>query len=201
MIDFFELLDEPRHPWLDADALKDKFAALSTTLHPDKFPNAAPEEKERIGARFAQFNEAYITLSDTRKRLHHLIGLENGTEPTDVQRIPPGFGDLFMKIGQTCAEAKAFAEKRKKTELENASPMIKAKLFVENMEWSDRLVSLQEDVQKMQADLEDELRQMNRFPDNAQPLPIARLEEIYRSMSYIIRWTEQIRETSVLLAV
>jgi DnaJ-domain-containing protein 1 len=40
--DYFALLDEPRQPWLDEEALKAKFFALSTSVHPDRV-HALPE--------------------------------------------------------------------------------------------------------------------------------------------------------------
>ena len=37
MTDSFTLLDEPRRPWLDAGALKQKFLPLSSAAHPNVF--------------------------------------------------------------------------------------------------------------------------------------------------------------------
>ena len=39
-MDYFALLDEPRQPWLDPAALKEKFLARGAEAHPDKFPDA-----------------------------------------------------------------------------------------------------------------------------------------------------------------
>jgi hypothetical protein len=36
MQDAFALLNEPRRPWLEAEALKQKFLALSSAVHPDR---------------------------------------------------------------------------------------------------------------------------------------------------------------------
>ncbi|MBO7392067.1 MAG: hypothetical protein J6U77_06165, partial [Verrucomicrobia bacterium] len=165
--------------------------------HPDKFPQATPEERERISARYAELNAAYQCLSHTRDRLLHLIELETGKPPSDVQRIPPGTSDLFMQIGQTCAQAAAFLEKQPQTD----SPILKAKRFVEQMEWTDKLTDFQNQLQGISDKLEEELKRMNTDMENGAPLPLERLEEIYRSASYINRWTDQIREKIVQLAV
>lgn len=196
-MDYFALLDEPRKPWIDTGLLKDKFMEMSARYHPDKFPQATPEERERISARYAELNAAYQCLSHTRDRLLHLIELETGKPPSDVQRIPPGTSDLFMQIGQTCAQAAAFLEKQPQTD----SPILKAKRFVEQMEWTDKLTDFQNQLQGISNKLEEELKRMNTDMENGAPLPLERLEEIYRSASYINRWTDQIREKIVQLAV
>ena len=196
-MDYFALLDEPRKPWIDTGLLKDKFMEMSARSHPDKFPQATPEERERISARYTELNAAYQCLSHTRDRLLHLIELETGKPPLDVQRIPPGTSDLFMQIGQTCAQAAAFLEKQPQTD----SPILKAKRFVEQMEWTDKLTELQDRLNEISSKLEEELKHMNTDLDNGAPLPLERLEEIYRSASYINRWTDQIREKLVQLAV
>lgn len=196
-MDYFALLDEPRKPWIDTGLLKDKFMEMSARYHPDKFPQATPEERERISARYAELNAAYQCLSHTRDRLLHLIELETGKPPSDVQRIPPGTSDLFMQIGQTCAQAAAFLEKQPQTD----SPILKAKRFVEQMEWTDKLTDFQNQLQEISDKLEEELKRMNTDMENGAPLPLERLEEIYRSASYINRWTDQIREKLVQLAV
>ncbi len=196
-MDYFALLDEPRKPWIDTGLLKDKFMEMSARYHPDKFPQATPEERERISARYAELNAAYQCLSHTRDRLLHLIELETGKPPSDVQRIPPGTSDLFMQIGQTCAQAAAFLEKQPQTD----SPILKAKRFVEQMEWTDKLTDFQNQLQEISDKLEEELKRMNTDMENGAPLPLERLEEIYRSTSYINRWTDQIREKIVQLAV
>ncbi len=196
-MDYFALLDEPRKPWIDTGLLKDKFMEMSARYHPDKFPQATPEERERISARYAELNAAYQCLSHTRDRLLHLIELETGKPPSDVQRIPPGTSDLFMQIGQTCTQAAAFLEKQPQTD----SPILKAKRFVEQMEWTDKLTDFQNQLQEISNKLEEELKRMNTDMENGAPLPLERLEEIYRSASYINRWTDQIREKIVQLAV
>ncbi|MBO7524795.1 MAG: hypothetical protein J6T79_04740 [Verrucomicrobia bacterium] len=196
-MDYFALLDEPRKPWIDTGLLKDKFMEMSARYHPDKFPQATPEERERISARYAELNAAYQCLSHTRDRLLHLIELETGKPPSDVQRIPPGTSNLFMQIGQTCAQAAAFLEKQPQTD----SPILKAKRFVEQMEWTDKLTDFQNQLQEISDKLEEELKRMNTDMENGAPLPLERLEEIYRSTIYINRWTDQIREKIVQLAV
>ena len=62
-MDCFAIFDEPRRPWLDADALKKKFHALTAAHHPD----VARGEKNRE-VDFAELNAAYEIVGDDKKR-------------------------------------------------------------------------------------------------------------------------------------
>lgn len=206
MTDYFALLNEPRRPWLEAEALKADFYKLSTTVHPDRFHNAAEAEKTRAGQRYAEINTAYQCLSDPRDRLRHLLELELGAQPKDVQRIPPGTMDLFMEVGQLCREAEAFLGQRAQA----TSPMIKVQLFQRGLEWTDKLMALQQKVNAQRDGLFAELQSMNAAwsaapaigaPGRAAALPLERLEQIYRVLSYVSRWTEQLQEHLVQLAM
>ena len=59
MIDCFELLQEPRRPWIDADALKSRFLELSTAAHPDRVHGGTESERAQANARSAELNAAY----------------------------------------------------------------------------------------------------------------------------------------------
>src|SRR5690349_16488403 len=114
MTDFFALFNEPRRPWLDPDALKAKFHQLSAERHPDH----AQTEIERIQAqeRYTELNAAYTCLREPKDRLLHLITLERGGKPKEVQHIPPAVMAWFMEVGKLCGEADTFlGEKAKAT--------------------------------------------------------------------------------------
>ncbi len=68
MTDCFELLQEPRRPWLDADALKARFLKLSAAAHPDRFHGGTDSERAQANDRSAELNAAYNTLRETRDR-------------------------------------------------------------------------------------------------------------------------------------
>ena len=199
MIDNFALLAEPRRPWLDADALKERFLQLSSGVHPDRFHNAPPEEKEAVNRRYADLNAAYNVLREPRDRLLHLIELELGARPKDVQRIPPGTMDLFVEVGQLCRDVDTFLVERGKV----TSPLLKVKMFERGMEWTDKLQALLQRISAKREELAAELQSMNAVWESAPSpgatdrevaLPLERLEQIYRVFSYIARWTEQINE-------
>ncbi len=205
MTDNFALLDEPRLPWLDPDELKQKFHPLSALVHPDRVHNASPAEKEAANKRYAELNAAYNCLREPKDRLIHLIELETGSKPKDIQRIPPGTMDLFVEVGQTCRDADAFIAERANV----TSPLIKVQMFEKGMDWTDKLNSLQQKINGKRDELLNELKGLNAIwisapppdaPDRISKLPMERLEQIYRIFSYVTRWTEQIQERVVQLS-
>lgn len=206
MDDAFLLLDEPRRPWLDTESLRQKFLALSSAVHPDRVHSAEAAAKETATVKYAALNAAYNVLKEPKDRLLLLLELESGAAPRDIQRIPPGTMDLFVDVGQTCREVDQFlTEKAAAT-----SPMVKLKLFERGMDWTDRLGQLQQRINGKRDELFEELRQMNSLWEMAPAvgdgtrmaqLPLERLEQIYRVLSYVSRWTGQIQERVVQLAV
>jgi hypothetical protein len=205
MLDAFALLSEPRRPWLDPEALKQKFRSLSNDAHPDRVHSASEAEKQQATARYAELNAAHNTLREPRDRLLHLLELERGAKPRDVQRIPPGTMDLFVEVGQLCRDVDAFLPQRANV----TSPLLKVQMFEKAMEWTDKLQALQQRINAKRDELTMELQQLNAVwesappigsPERAAALPLERLEEIYRVFSYIARWSEQIQERNVQLA-
>jgi hypothetical protein len=205
MIDNFLLLNEPRLPWLDPDLLKEKFLPLSAPFHPDRVHSASEAEKSKANKRYAELNAAYNCLREPKERLLHLLELELGKKPSDIQKIPPGTMDLFVEVGQTCRDADAFlAEKSKVT-----SPLLKVQLFERSQEWTDKFNLLQQKINLKRDELSTELRELNFVwqnapaigsPERPANLPLERLEQIYRIFSYIARWSEQIQERVVELS-
>jgi curved DNA-binding protein CbpA len=205
MTDYFALLNEPRRPWLDLDELRAKFLALSGQAHPDKFHASGEAEKLNANKKFAELNMAYNTLRDPKERLGHLLQLELGAMPKDIQRLPSGTMDLFLEVGQLCRDADAFLSEKAKV----TSPLLKVQTFQKGMEWTDKLSALQQKISALYQNLLDELKTMNEswasIPENDKDrprrLPLERLEQIYRALSYFRRWTEQVQERQVQLSL
>ena len=206
MADYFALLDEPRRPWLDPEDLKAKFHALTATVHPDRVHRGAEPEKQAANQRYAELNAAYQCLSEPKARLHHLLELERGDRVEDVQKISTGTMDSFMEISELCREADAFlAEKQSVT-----SPLLKVQLFETGMVLADRLKLLMQRLNGRQEALIVEMRNLNMAWETAPPvgsstrlhvLPCSRLEHIYRDLSYLKRWTQQLQERWVQLSI
>jgi len=204
-MDNFALLHEPRQPWLDPDSLKAAFLRLAAQVHPDKVHQAGANEKAAANARYAELNAAYHCLLEPRERLRHLLELESGATPKDVQSLPPGTMDLLVEIGQICRETDLFLAARAKT----TSPLLKVQMFETGMAWTDKLNQLRQQIDLRRGELLAELKGMNAAWNAAPPpgsagraavLPLERLEQISRVFSYMARWTEQIQERLVQLS-
>src|SRR6266571_3501873 len=102
MTDYFALLGQTRLPWLDSDSLKSKFLEISATVHPDRVHGASEIEKQSSHQRSAELNAAYNCLREPKTRLQHLLELEAGAKPNDIQQLPSGTMELFIEVGQLC---------------------------------------------------------------------------------------------------
>lgn len=205
MTDAFALLGLSRRPWLEPDDVQRTFHERSAAWHPDRHHGAPEAQRTEAGRVYAELNAAHQLLREPRDRLLHLIELESGGRPRDIQRIPPGTMDLFVEVGQACRDCDAFLQGRDPA----ASPMLKLKSMKEAMEWADRLADVLARVTAKESALHDELRGMNLAWEaapapgdagRAVALPMERLEQCYRALSYVSRWLGQVRERIVQIA-
>jgi hypothetical protein len=163
--------------------------------------NASVEEKQVANQRYSELNAAYNCLREPKERLQHLLELELGAKPKEVERISSGSMDVFFEVGQLCRHVDVYlAEKARVT-----SPLLKVQLFEESQEWTDKLNSLQQKINARRDGLISELQTMNRFWESAsnaadRQSSLTRLEEIYRLFGYFNRWSQQIQERIVQLS-
>lgn len=199
--DYFALLDEPRRPWLDADLLKQKFLGLSTNAHPDKIHTASEFEKSAASKKFAELNTAYNCLASPKTRLLHLLELELGAKPKDVQQIPNSLANLFAEVAAVCRDTDNFlAEKAK-----NNSPLLQVQFFERAQEWIEKLNAQQKKLRDLSEQLLAELKILDALwiagdPKNRTAL-LPNLEKFYRLFSYFNRWSAQIQERVVQLSL
>src|SRR5882757_7534930 len=200
MTDYFALLNEPRRPWLDADLLKQKFLALASEAHPDRSHNAGEEEKAAVTKRYIQLNAAFNCLAEPKLRLLHLLELELGAKPKDIQTIPTALADLFAEVANSCRSADGFlAEKSKAT-----SPLLQVQLFERGQDWVEKLNGLQRKLNELREQLTGELKSLDAQWVSADVAVrreiLPRLEELYRLFGYFNRWNNQIQERVVQLS-
>ena len=201
MSDYFALLNEPRRPWLDSNLLKQKFLALASDAHPDRVHNASESEKTEVTQRYTQLNAAFNCLAEPKLRLLHLLELELGAKPKDIQTIPAALADLFAEVATSCRNADGFlAEKAKAT-----SPLVQVQLFERGQDWVEKLNGLQRKLNELREKLMSELKSLDAqwisadAPARREILP--KLEELYRLFGYFNRWNNQIQERVVQLSL
>jgi DnaJ-domain-containing protein 1 len=200
MTDNFALLDEPRRPWLDAEALKQKFLTRSAGVHPDKIHSASEAEKSSAAKSFAELNAAYNCLAEPKSRLLHLLELELGAKPKDIQQIPSTLADLFAEVAMACRGADSFlVEKSNAT-----SPLLQVQLFERGQEWIEKLNPLQKKLNGLREQLLNELKALDAQWTGAAGASrgevLAKAEELYRLFGYFNRWNKQIQERMVQLS-
>jgi len=201
--DYFALLQEPRRPWLDPDLLKRKFLALSAEVHPDRVHSQGTEEKRKVDRRYAQLNEAYNHLRRHKERLQHLLELETGAKPQQVQQIPADLMQFFLEVGQLFKQTDAFLSEKAKT----TSPLLQVQLLERGQVWVDKLNALQQQLNARQQDLISRLQSIDaRWTQSREAAPIPeldfrQLEDLHRLFSYYTRWESQVQERIVQLAL
>ena len=199
MADFFALLNEPRRPWLETDLLKQKFLVLSANLHPDKIHSASEVEKSAAAKKFAELNAAYNCLAEPKPRLLHLLELELGAKPKDIQQIPAALADLFAEVANVCKSADNFlAEKTKAT-----SPLLRVQLFERGEDWVEKLNLLRRKLNELHGQVLTQLKSLDvkwiSVDENSRRKLLPNLEELYRLFGYFNRWNNQIQERVVQL--
>jgi DnaJ-domain-containing protein 1 len=199
MPDYFALLDEPRRPWLEPEALKQKFLARSTVAHPDKFHSAGESERAAAAQAFAELNAAYNCLVEPKTRLLHLLELERGAKPKDIQQIPGSLADLFAEVAVTCRQADLFLAEKAKV----VSPLLQVKLFERGQEWVEKLNELQRRLSHWHGQLLDQLKSLDEqwATPAMRPQVLPGLEDLYRFFGYFNRWHNQIQERVVQLSL
>lgn len=201
MTDYFALLDEPRRPWLDATALKQKFLARSTEVHPDRVHGAADAARRLANQRYTELNSAYVSLREPRDRLRHLLELELGRKPMDLQEVPPELADFYMAIAAVCREADVVLARQAKV----TSPLLRAQNFPEAQDWTERLSALQQTSTGHHEEVLRRLRDLDAAwgeraaNASARAALLGELEALWRRLGFVSRWQGQIQERIVRL--
>jgi len=74
---YFELFDLDEDYSIDLQQLADKYRALQSELHPDRFANSSDQERRLSVQATAYVNEAFATLKSDLKRAHYLLQLSD----------------------------------------------------------------------------------------------------------------------------
>ena len=188
MTDYFALLDQPRRPWLDQDALKQAFHQKSLTEHPDA--QASGGSVSEAEATFAVLNEAHQTLQDPKRRLQHLLALEGHGQTARFSSVPNDIADLFPAIAEATQDAERVTGKAG-----GATTALGRSLLASELgQVRDRLESLIGRLASLEAEADSELRRISEAFDEHDPETASTLERLYVRYSFLQRWVAQLNE-------
>lgn len=192
MTDYFALLNEPRRPWLDPEALKEKFLAVSAVVHPDRAHNLCNNERNTAQERYVELNAAYNCLRETKDRLRHLLQLELGMVPNDIQQTPPELVDLFMEIGQLFRSTDSLLTEKSTAR----SPLLQVQLFERSQEQADQLVALLKRLNGKRDSLVQSVRQVDATWESSDYRgdALRQLQGLLHLFGFYDRWIGQLNE-------
>ena len=195
MIDYFALLDQPRAPWLDPEKLKDAYHQKTLRTHPDA--QASRPGAEATDATFANLNEAYQVLQDSKRRLHHLLSLEGAAPSSTDQTVPKQLHDLFPAVGALTQRATLLLEKIRATSNALSRSLLKP-----------QILEMQREAVEVRAGIQDlfdvslaELRQVNTAWATNPAGQIESLSNLYFVFAYLTRWSTQLDEMTFQLSL
>jgi len=203
MPDCFAVFDEPRRPWIDPEALKQKYLARSAEAHPDRVHHGSQAERQSAQQRYTELNSAYQCLRDPKERLRHFLELERGAKPAEVQNVPPDLMNLFMEVSGLCREADSFLTEKARV----SSPLLLVPLFERGHQYLQKVSGLIAEIGSRREQLLTELKAIDddwaAMSDRGAPAcgaTLPRLEELYRLFGYYARWTSQLAERQLSLS-
>ena len=105
--DYFTFFDLPRKLDLDGDELQRRFYALSRQLHPDRFQQRSPEERQYSVDASALLNDAYRVLRDPIQRAEYVLkqeGFDIGEQRS--KDVPPELLEEVFELNMALEEAR-----------------------------------------------------------------------------------------------
>ena len=179
-LDYFALLELPRQPWLEEDAVRAQFQRLAATAHPDGGGGD--------GARFVALNEAWQALRSPTNCLRHYLELTNPESLQATGAMAGTHGDLFMEIAEAQQRAAAVASRL----AEARAPLARAILETERIAARERLEQLTSRVSEQTKAIHRQLR-------GDSPTP-AELASALNQLVFLEKWNNQLRERLLALS-
>jgi curved DNA-binding protein CbpA len=190
MTDYFALLEQPRAPWLDPAALKETYRRKTLQSHPDT--TAADADTD-----FAQVNEAYQVLQDPKRRLHHLLSLENVGPASANQVVPGELQDLFLLIGASNQRTTLLLEKIRTTSNALGRSLLKPEILAAQ----EQVAVLRDKVRNLEATADERLREINVAWEQDRSAQVTELANLSSRFAYLSRWSAQLDELAFQLTL
>lgn len=200
MTDCFALLGEPRRPWLDPEALKQKFLALSGESHPDRHHSAGTDARDAAHDNYVALNGAYQRLREPKDRLQHLLELERGSKPGDLKQVPSELMTLFMETAALCRDADQFLRQRRAV----TSPLLRVELFEPGQGLVEKLQAAQSRLRDWTARQTEQLKALGArwvLSETPSPPMLGELEQLYHLFGFGARWAAQLQERIVQISL
>jgi curved DNA-binding protein CbpA len=189
MTDYFALLEQPRVPWLEPATLKEVFHRKTLEHHPDITTSGSEGP-------FAQLNEAYQVLQDPKRRLHHLLSLEN-CAPSANQIVPAKLQELFLDLGALKQRSELLLEKKRMA----SNALSRSLLKPDVLALQDDLGAWRKEIRNLLDLATEELRDMNSRWLSDRESQVAPLSNLYLKFAYVGRWSEQLDELAFQLSL
>lgn len=189
MIDYFALLDQPQQPSLEMDSLTSAYHAKARETHPD----AGRENPDT----FATLNEAFQTLRDPRRRLHHLLTLHGHPPDAERQNLPQPLADLFPEIMATIQTADGVLNSLKTATTALARSLQQRAL----LEVVARIAAARRQLSELYDAALEEL-EISSAGWRANPAQqIEPLTQLYFRLTYLGRWLAQLEDRNTELSL
>ena len=172
---YFQLFSLPERYRLERAELGARYRDLQRRVHPDRFASAGDQERRASMQQAAQINEAFETLKDPLRRGRYLLELRGApVEERQGSHHDPEFLMQQIELREALAEVRGqpdplaaldrlsrdiraqyqALESSLETALDDSGDIQAALTFVLRMQYFTRL---QNEVQELEADLEDEM--------------------------------------------
>jgi curved DNA-binding protein CbpA len=183
MTDYFALLEQPRVPWLEPDALKEVFRRKTLEQHPDITTSGSE-------GRFAELNEAYQVLQDPKRRLQHLLELQGSPLSRTAESVPGELQELFLRIGERNQQTKLLLER-----MRGQSSALERSLL------KSRLLEAQQAIENLRHEVRDLTETANHELKDLEPSQVEKVSRLHSTFAYLGRWTEQLDELAFQLSL
>ena len=189
MIDYFALLEQPRRPWLDENALREKFHQLARASHPDT--------SSKTNIEFASLSEAFRVLSDPTSRLQHLLQLESNTRASNGNGLPKDLEELFPNMTAVIRMADDLLKRTRATTNALSRSLFKSELLTIQNQIAESLARLSE----LYEQTISELRMLDESWTTVPSPDFSHLRQLYLKISYLSRWITQLEEKKLQLSL
>jgi len=183
MTDYFALLEQPRRPWLEPEALKEVFRRKTLEHHPDTSASSSSNA-------FADLNEAHQVLQDPKRRLQHLLELQGSPPSRTTESVPTDLQELFLRIGEWNQRTKLLLER-----MRGQSSALERSLL------KSRSLEAQQAIEDLRRELRDLTETAIRELKKIEPAQVNQISRLHSTFAYLGRWTEQLDELAFQLSL